>query len=137
MVPRMIAALSLSTWRTRARRQFWAVLAALAVGIHVLAMAAHQPPAAALALLEDAHAICLSSGEAPPAPDDSGAPLHHHAPPCPICQSLHAAAPPPQAPLLAACPWAVTAVIDPQAGALPPPRAVLTDLNPRGPPVLG
>ena len=40
----MIAALSLSAWRARGRRQVWAVLAALALGIHVLAMAVHQPP---------------------------------------------------------------------------------------------
>jgi hypothetical protein len=142
----MIAALSLSAWRTRGRRQVWAVLAALAVGIHVLAMAAHQPPAdltrldpgpAAEFALLDPHALCLTSGEAPTAPDGSGAPLHPHAPPCTICQSLHAAVPPPQAPLIVAFPWAVAQAIAPPAGTAPPPRLVLTDLNPRGPPLLG
>lgn len=133
----MIAAVSLSAWRARGRRQVWAVLAALAIAIHVLAMAAHQPPAAGLALLDGAHALCLTSGEVPAAPGDSGAPLHHQAPPCPICQSLHAAVPPPQAPAIAALPWAVAAAIIPPAAGVPPPRVTFTDLNPRAPPVLG
>lgn len=132
----MIGAFSLSAWRARGRQQMWAVLAALAVAIHVLAMAAHQPPAAALTLFDGVHALCLTSGEAPPLPDNS-APLHHQAPPCPICQSLHAAVPPPQAPVLAALPWAIAAAIVPPAAEAPPPRVTLTDLNPRGPPVLG
>jgi hypothetical protein len=135
--PLMIAALSLSAWRARGRRSIWGVLAALAVVIHVLAMAVHQPPAAALALLDDPHALCLASGEAPQAPADHGAPPHANAPPCLICQSLHAAAPPPQPPLVTASPWAVVAVVVPPAVAAPPPRAALTDLNSRGPPVLG
>jgi hypothetical protein len=134
--PLMIAALSLSAWRARGRRSVCGVLAALAVVIHVLAMAVHQPPAAELALLDDAHALCLASGEAPQAPDHS-APVHPQTPPCQICQSLHGAVPPPQPPLIAAHPWAVVAVVVPPAVAAPPPRAALTDLNPRGPPVLG
>jgi len=133
----MIAALSLSAWRARGRRSVCGVLAALAVAIHVLAMPVHQPPAVDLALLDDPHALCLASGEAPQAPADHGTPLHANAPPCLICQSLHAAAPPPQPPLIAASPWAVVAVVAPTAAAAPPPRAALTDLNPRGPPVLG
>jgi hypothetical protein len=132
----MFAALSLSAWRARGRRRFWSLLAALAVVVHVLAMAVHQPPAAAELALLDPHGLCLTSGEAPPAPHDGGAPLHH-APPCLICQSLHAAAPPPQAPLIVAFPWAVGPATVPSATALPPPRLILTDLNPRGPPVLG
>jgi hypothetical protein len=133
----MIAALSLSGWRARGRQRFGAVLAALAVGLHVLLMAAHQPPAAAQALFDDPHALCLSNPDGTPVQNDSGAPQHPQAPFCPICQTLHAAAPPPAAPLLAAAPWAVLHRVDPPAGAASPPRLVLTDLNPRGPPVLG
>jgi hypothetical protein len=133
----MIAALSLSAWRAGARRRLCAVLAMLAVAIHALAMAAHHPPAADLAFLDDPHALCLSGeGGAIPA-SDSGTPLHPHAPPCPICQSLQAAVPPPQAPCIVATPWVVARTIVPQPAAPPPPRLVLTDLNPRGPPVLG
>jgi hypothetical protein len=132
----MIAALSLSDWRARGRQRVWAVVAALALGFHLLAMAAHQlPPATELALLE-AHALCIASGEAPPA-GDHGTPVHPQPPFCPICQTLQAAVPPPQAPALIASPWAVAHSVDPPASAAPPPRLVLTDLNPRGPPVLG
>jgi hypothetical protein len=138
IVQRMIAALSLSAWRARGRRQFWAVLAALAVGLHVLLMAAHQPPAAAqLAVFDDPHALCLSNADGTPVQNDPGTPQHPEAPFCPICQTLHAAAPPAQAPLLAAAPWAVLHRVDPPAFAAAAPRLVLTDLNPRGPPVLG
>lgn len=132
----MIAALSLPAWRAAARRRFCAVLAALAIAFHVLAMAAHQGPAPALAF-DDAHALCLTGGEAPAGPADHGAPEHPQAPFCPICQTLHAAAPPPHAPLLAASPWAILHRVDPPALAAPAPLLVLTDLNPRGPPFLG
>lgn len=134
----MFAALSLSAWRARGRRRLWGALAALAMAVHVLAMAAHQPPALAEVVLLDPHGLCLTSGEAPSAPVDHGAPVHPpHAPPCPICQSLHAGAPPPQGLLIVVVPWVAAVAIAPPAATLPPPFLVLTDLNPRGPPVLG
>jgi hypothetical protein len=133
---RMIAALSLSAWRARGRRRFWGLLAAIAVAVHVLAMAAHQPPALAHATTPDLHADC-SSGDAPAEPHHGGGPVRHHMPPCPICQSLQVSAPPPQAPLIVASAWAVAVTTVPAADPLPPPRLVLTDLNPRGPPVPG
>jgi hypothetical protein len=132
----MIAALSLPAWRARGRRRFCAVLAVFALAFHLLAMAAHQPPSAAELALLEAHALCITSGEAPPV-SDHGAPVHAQAPFCPICQSLQSLVSPPEAPAIVAFPWAVAHVVDPPASAAPPPRLVLTDLNPRGPPVLG
>jgi hypothetical protein len=130
----MIAALSLSFWRARGRRRFGAKHAALAVGFHVLAMASHQPAAAAL-VADVLHAHCHDEAPAAPA-HDSGAPHRQHAPPCPICQSLQAFVPPPQAPAVALSLWSVAPPIAPPGVAIPP-RLVLTDLNPRGPPVIG
>jgi hypothetical protein len=132
----MIAALSLPAWRAAARRRFCAVFAALAIAFHIFAMVAHQAPAPALAF-DDPHALCLSNPDGTPVQNDPGAPEHPQAPFCPICQTLHAAAPPPQAPLLASAPWAVLHQVDPPAVAATAPRLVLTDLNPRGPPSLG
>jgi hypothetical protein len=134
----MIAGLSLSGWRARGRQRVWAALAALALGFHLVAMASHQPPSAAELALLEAHALCLTSGEAPPA-GDHGTPVHPQAPFCPICWTLQAAVPPPQSqsPAIIAFPWAVAHRVDPPAGTAGPPRLVLTDLNPRGPPVLG
>ena len=132
----MIAALSLPAWRARGRRHFFAALAAFALAFHLLAMAAHQPPSAAELALLEAHALCITSGEAPPA-GDHGAPVHPQGPFCPICQTMQSLVPPSQAPAIVAFPWAVAHVVDPPASTVPPPRLVLTDLNPRGPPVLG
>jgi hypothetical protein len=134
----MIAALSLPAWRAAARRRFCAALAVFAIAFHIVAMAAHQAPAPALTLaFDDPHALCLTNPDGTPLQSDPGAPEHPQAPFCPICQTLHAAAPPPQAPLLAAAPWAVLHRVDPPAVAAPSPLLVLTDLNPRGPPSLG
>ena len=130
----MVAALSLSFWRARGRRRFGAILAAFAMGFHVLAMAAHQPASAAL-VADALHAHCHDEAPAAPA-HDSGAPHRQHAPPCPICQSLQAFVPPAQAPTVAVSLWSVVHPIAPQSVATPP-RLVLTDLNPRGPPVIG
>lgn len=133
----MVAALSLTAWRARGRQRLWALVAALAMGFHILTMAVHQPAAAPLASHAEhaAHADCHD--DAPAAPGhDSGAPHRQHAPPCPICQSLQAFVPPPQAPAVVLPLW-----LDARPLALPsiaaPPRLILTDLNPRGPPVLG
>lgn len=132
----MSAALSLTAWRARGRRDFFAAFAAFALSFHLLAMAAHQPPSAAELALIEAHALCITSGEAPPA-GDHGTPVHPNAPFCPICQTMQSMAPPAQALAIVAFPWAIAHVVDPPATTVPPPRLVLTDLNPRGPPALG
>jgi hypothetical protein len=134
----MIAALSLAAWRTAARRRACAALTVLAIAFHTLAMAAHQAPASPVLAFDDPHALCLSGDDAQAVPGgDHGTPEHPQAAFCPICQTLHAAAPPAQAPLLAAAPWAILHRVDPPAVAAHSPRLELTDLNPRGPPSLG
>lgn len=130
----MIAAFSLARWRIRGRRRFWSLLAALSLGIHVLAMAVHQPPVVLAAAVE-AHDDCHEGGHGG-APDGDHGPQHQrHPPPCSICQSLHVAVPS-DASFLAGDPWVPVRTFAPRLAEAPPPRLVLTDLNPRGPPVL-
>jgi Protein of unknown function (DUF2946) len=133
----MMRAIDIGRWRQPLHRRLGALLAVLAIAIHTLAMAAHQP-ASALPALPDFHAaLCLASGEPPsdplPGHDPDGA-AGHQGLFCPICQSLQAGGFPPQSSVLACPTWAAPVEVTPAAAPAPPPRLVLTDLNPRGPP---
>jgi hypothetical protein len=122
--------------RTPPMRRLGAWLMILAIGVHAVLLAAHQPAAAA-GLPDPMTALCITSGEtlpgAGPHSDSESAPAHRMWL-CPICQTLHAGAPLPvsiasvDAPLL---PDGGPVAISAPATAF----ALATgDLHPRGPP---
>ncbi len=107
----------------------------LAIVVHGLAMAAHQPALAGSIPPDILASLCITSGEQPgdlpdPHSGDAGGRQGLF---CAICQNQLAGGYAPQSPALAGPVW--TFRID---GGLPPapppPLSLPTELNPRGPP---
>ena len=132
----MTCVLDMTSCRQPLLRRWGAFLAVVAMVAHMFAMALHQPAAAASIPPDLLASLCITSGEAPhdlPGQGSGGGAMHQGLF-CPVCQSLHAGGYAPQSPVLAGPAWTTpvrtAAVLAPP----PPPRLVLTDLNPRGPP---
>ena len=132
----MTYALDMARCRRPLLRRWGAFLAVVAMAAHMFAMALHQPAAGASIPPDLLASLCITSGEAPhdlPG-QNSGGGAAHQGLFCPVCQSLHAGGYAPQSPVLAGPAWAPSVSMAAVVAPTPPPRLVLTDLNPRGPP---